>query len=273
MDEPLVSIIIPTYNSEKTLPLCLESIRKQTYKNIEIIVVDNFSTDRTVEITKNYGAKVIQVRGERTKAKNVGLKVAKGKYVLFIDSDMELTPKVVEECVKLAESNPKIGGIVIPERSIGNSYWAKVRDFERSFYAGTPIESPRFFKRDLALKVGGFNEDIVFYEEATLSYKIERIGLNVKERISSCILHHEEGFSLPRWLKKKYYYAMTARPFMNRYKAWAMYILNPYYRLKLLVFNKRFWLNLNLAIGAILLKLLEGLVTYLALICSRNKRC
>ena len=70
MSKPLVTIIIPTFNSEKTLQLCLESIRKQTYKNIDVIVVDNYSTDSTVSVAKKYGAKVIQVRGERARAKN-----------------------------------------------------------------------------------------------------------------------------------------------------------------------------------------------------------
>ncbi|MEM4731518.1 MAG: glycosyltransferase [Candidatus Aenigmatarchaeota archaeon] len=70
MSKPLVTIIVPTFNSEKTLQLCLESIRKQTYKNIEVIVVDNYSTDSTVSVAKKYDAKVIQVRGERARAKN-----------------------------------------------------------------------------------------------------------------------------------------------------------------------------------------------------------
>ena len=83
---------------------------------------------------------------------------AKGKYVLFIDSDMELTERVVEECVELAERDDKIGGIIIPERSVGDGFWVRVRDFERSFYAGTVIESARFFRRDLALQVGGSYE-------------------------------------------------------------------------------------------------------------------
>jgi len=54
MSQPLISVIIPTYNSEKTLPLCLESIKRQTYKNIEVIIVDNFNVDRTVDIAKRY---------------------------------------------------------------------------------------------------------------------------------------------------------------------------------------------------------------------------
>jgi glycosyltransferase involved in cell wall biosynthesis len=257
MDEPLVSIVIPTRNSEKTLPLCLESIRRQTYRNIEVIVVDNFSADSTVEMAKSYGAKVIQVRGERTKAKNVGLRHAKGKYVLFIDSDMELTPTVVEDCVRLAESNPNIGSRIIPERSVGNNYWAKVRDFERSFYAGTPIESPRFFRRDLALKAGGFDVDIVFYEEATLPYKIEKMGYDVGARINSYILHHEEKFSLVKWLKKKYYYGKSAFIYKQRYHNYALKQIAPSYRLKIFLGKRRFYSRPTPALGIIILKSLE----------------
>ena len=257
MDELLVSIVIPTYNSEKALPLCIESIKRQTYRNIEVIVVDNFSTDRTVEIAKSYGAKVIQVRGERTKAKNIGLRHARGKYVLFIDSDMELTLTVIEECVRLAESNSNIGGIIIPEHSVGNNYWTKVRDFERSFYARTPIESPRFFRRDLALKVRGFDEDIVFYEETTLPLKIEKMGYNVRARIRPPILHHEENFSLTKWLRKKYYYGKSAFAYKQRYHNYALKQISPFYRLKIFLGKRRFYSRPTLALGIIVLKSLE----------------
>ena len=122
MSEPLVSAVIPTYNSEKTLEKCLKSIRRQTYRNLEIIVVDKFSKDRTVEIAKRFRAKIIQDYGERARAKNIGLKNAKGKYVSFVDSDMELSKDVVKECVELMEKDDKIGGTIIPERSVGEEF-------------------------------------------------------------------------------------------------------------------------------------------------------
>jgi len=147
-----VSIVIPAYNSEKTLEKCLKSIRDQTYGNIEIIVVDKFSKDRTVEIAKRYGARIIYDEGERTRAKNIGLEKAKGKYVLFVDSDMELSKKVVEECVNFIESDESIGGIIIPERSVGRSFWVKVRDFERSFCVRIKRESARFFQKGGMMK-------------------------------------------------------------------------------------------------------------------------
>jgi len=145
-NKPLVSVVIPTYNSEKTLAKCLESVKTQSYKNVELIVIYKFSQDKILEIANNYNAKIIQDNGERAKAKNIGLEKARGKYVLFLDSDMQLSRDVAKECVETAEKddkiagNDKIGGIIIPERSIGNGFWVRVRDFERSFYAGSEEE-------------------------------------------------------------------------------------------------------------------------------------
>ena len=104
--EPLVSIIIPTYNSEKTLAKCLESIKKQTYKNIEVIVVDRFSADSTIEIAKRYGARIYQLDCERAKAKNFGLGIARGEYIMFVDSDMEHDDKFIEEYITLRDNIP-----------------------------------------------------------------------------------------------------------------------------------------------------------------------
>lgn len=257
LNEILVSIIIPTYNSEKNLARCLESIRKQSYKYIEVIVVDRFSNDKTVEIAKSYGAKVLQLEAERAKAKNFGVKHARGKYVCFIDSDMELTSKVIEECVKLIENDNKIGGIIIPERSVGRSFWAKVRDFERSFYVGTEIESARFFRKELVDIVGGFDEDVVFFEESTLPQKIEKLGYNVKARVKAWILHHEEDFKLNIWLRKKFYYGKSIAKYKKKFREYASKQLSISSRILVFIKNKKFYSKPILAIGVILLKVLE----------------
>jgi glycosyltransferase involved in cell wall biosynthesis len=158
-DNPLVSVVIPTYNSEKTLAKCLESIKNQTYKNTESIIVDNFSTDKTTEIAREHGANVIEIEAIRSKARNIGIQQSKGYFVLCIDSDMELTQKVVEKCVKIFQLDKNAGGVIIPEKSIGDNFWVKVRDFERSFYEDTEIESARFFRKDLIEEVGGYEEE------------------------------------------------------------------------------------------------------------------
>ena len=141
--------------------------------------------------------------------------------------------------------------MIIPEKSVGNSFWVKVRDFERSFYAGTEIESARFFRKDLVLKVDGFDEEMVFFEESTLPQKIERLGYNVKARIESVILHHENDFSLLKWLKKKYYYGMSALDYKKKYKEKSIKQTSVIYRYILFFNNKKFYTKPDLAIGVI----------------------
>ena len=109
------------------------------------------------------------------------------------------------------------------------------KDLGVSFYAGTPIESPRFFKRDIALRAGGFDEEIVFYEEATLPIRIKKLGYNVRVRINPYILHYEEDFSLTKWLRKKYYYGKTVKKYMNRYARYADRQVSPAYRFSLIL--------------------------------------
>ena len=86
----ILSIIIPTYNEEEYLPVLLESIKKQSFKDYEIIVADANSTDRTREIAESYGCIVVD-GGLPAAGRNNGAKVATGEYLLFLDSDLELT--------------------------------------------------------------------------------------------------------------------------------------------------------------------------------------
>ena len=98
-DSPLVSVVIPTYNSEKTLAKCLESIKNQTYKNTESVIVDNFSTDKTTEIAEKFGVGVFFKGPERSSQVNFGVEKSKGKYIYRVDSDFVLDPTVIEEAV------------------------------------------------------------------------------------------------------------------------------------------------------------------------------
>jgi glycosyltransferase involved in cell wall biosynthesis len=254
--EPLVSVVVPTINSERFFEQFSKSIRQQTYRNIEVIVIDNYSTDRTKEVAKKHGARVLLVKSERAKAKNRGANEANGKYLLFLDSDMELQSRVVEECVETMETDATQGGLTIPERSIGSSFWVKVRNFERGFYSKTEVESARFFKKNLVLLVGGFDEEIQFYEESTLPQKIEALHLNVKQSVKSTILHHEEDLKLTDRLREKYYYGKTANTYLKR-SPYALHQTNILYRAQLFLKNRRFFKQPTLALGVFILKSLE----------------
>ncbi len=203
---PLVSVIIPTRNSEKTLLQCLRSIKNQTYKNIETIVVDNSSVDTTKRIAQKYTAKIFNQGPERSTQRNFGVNQAVGLYLLIIDSDMNLSEKVIENCLTKIQTDENIKGLIIPEESFGQGFWAQCKRLERSFYLGVDwMEGARFFKKDDFLKVGGFAETMVSGEDWDLSRRLEKIGRI--DRINDLIYHNEGRINLYHTVKKKFYYA------------------------------------------------------------------
>lgn len=105
----MVSIVIPAYNSEKTIERCLESVINQTYRDIEVIVVDDGSTDRTYEIVYKYGVldkriKIIQQKNQGVSAaRNIGIENAYGEYLSFVDSDDIVYPQYIEKMLYFME--------------------------------------------------------------------------------------------------------------------------------------------------------------------------
>ena len=218
--KPLVSIIIPTRNSEATIETCLKSIRQQTYFNVEIIVVDNYSDDRTRELVKRYGAKVLLKCSERSAARNYGAKHARGELLLFIDSDMELGPTVIEECVKIVLVG--YDAVIIPEKTIGQSFWAKVRALERSTYVGdTLFEAPRLFRREVFEKLRGYDEELVGFEDYDLQARLEAHGYKVA-RTRAFIIHHEGNLRLKEHLLRKHYYVGTGLKYISKHSGRAI---------------------------------------------------
>lgn len=214
MSRPIVSVIVPTKNSSRTLTACLKSIQEQTYANIEIIVVDNFSTDETPAIAKRHTKRFFSKGPERSAQRNYAVSKAAGTYVTIIDSDMELSPTVIEECVKEAEREPKLTGIVIPEESFGTGFWAQCKKLERSFYLGVSyMEAARFFKKSDYENLGGYDETLVSGEDWDLSQRMESLGK--LGRIQSFIYHDEGHISIIATIKKKFYYAQKFANYKN----------------------------------------------------------
>lgn len=107
-----VSVVIPTYNRAAYLKATLESVLAQTYKDIEVIVVDDSSTDETARIVSSFGSKVkyiLQDNRERGAARNNGIRNSAGDYIAFLDSDDLWLADHLESCVKTLESSPEIG--------------------------------------------------------------------------------------------------------------------------------------------------------------------
>lgn len=216
----IVSVIITTKNEEDVIARLIESVRKQTYKQAEIIIVDNYSTDKTAEIAKKTGVAVFSFGPERSSQRNFGAKRAKGKYYLFIDADMELSPGVLKECVEACQTSPKVGAVIIPEQSVGRNYWEKVKAFERSFYNlddDITTDAARFFTKEAFLKAGGYDETITGPEDWDLSESISRLGFKTR-RITAVIYHHERINSLFALARKKFYYALKSHRYLSKQK-------------------------------------------------------
>lgn len=218
--QPLVSLIITSKNEEDSIGSLLSSVNKQLYKNIEVILVDNKSSDRTIDIAKKYNNVVVYTFGpERSAQRNYGAKKAQGEYVFFLDADMELTPKVIEDCIDKIFKN-KLEGVVIPEESRANNFWGGIKAFERAFYneKGDPItDAARFFSKKVFNIIGGYDESITGPEDWDLPDRVREEGFRIG-RSSEKIYHNEQEVSLTLLLKKKFYYGMNAHNYLSKHK-------------------------------------------------------
>lgn len=109
--EKLVSVVIPTYNTADYITQTLDSVLGQTFKNYEIIVVDDGSTDHTGEVLSSYMNRINYIHQEnsgRSEARNTGIKAARGKYVAFLDSDDLWTPEKLRYQVEIMENHSEI---------------------------------------------------------------------------------------------------------------------------------------------------------------------
>jgi len=214
---PLVSVIIPTKNSERTIRPCLESVCAQTYRNFEIVVVDNFSVDSTVRIAKEYADLVLLAGPERTSQVKLGAANSKGDFIYKIDSDFVLEPSVLERAVRVA-LDQKAVGVVIPNLSYPKtSFWSEVRFFERLSYVGSKqIEAARFIRHDVYNAVGGHDGTLVAYEEHDLHNKVSRLG-KIARIEGAAEWHIGEPKKLAEIVTTSWYYGKTAIRYVRLY--------------------------------------------------------
>lgn len=234
MQNPLVSIIITTKNEEDVLETLLTSIKLQTYRAIETIIVDNHSSDKTREIAKRYTDTVYTKGPERSKQRNYGAEKSTGRYLLFLDADMQLSPDVIRESIGVFEKEKDTAAIIIPEKSRGKTFWERVKAFERSFYCleqGAEYEAARFFRRDIFMRFSGYDEQLTGPEDWDLPKTIRKAGYAIR-RIRPDIYHNERIKSLFMLAKKKYYYGLKSERYIKKHRlsmisAETIYFLRP----------------------------------------------
>lgn len=193
MNYPLVTVFIPVYNSEEYLQESLKSITSQTYKNMEILLVDDGSTDSSIDIINSFEdsrIKLIENPGNKgiPYTRNVGLREAKGKYMAIMDSDDISMPNRIQEQVDYLETHPSIdalGTFYIKfdqknEKKITTEFISS-EDVKASLLFHTPISNPSSIVRLESIKEIGLmynpdffvSQDYGFWAELSKAGKLE----------------------------------------------------------------------------------------------------
>jgi len=178
---PELSIIIPALNEEKYLPKLLSSIKKQTYKNYEIIVADAGSKDSTIKIAKKYGCKIVE-GGMPSIGRNAGAKVAKGHLLLFLDADVILPKDFLKKAIK--EFEHRFLDIAttqfepLSKHLIDKSMHKFANEFIKSVRLIRPL-APGWcilITSRLHRRIKGFNERLTFAEDHEYASRAANIG-------------------------------------------------------------------------------------------------
>lgn len=175
----ILSIIIPTYNEEEYLPVLLESIKQQDFSDYEIIVADADSKDNTVKIAEEYGCIVVE-GGMPAVGRNNGAKVAKGDYLLFLDSDLKLTEDYLAKVIYEFKME-RLGIAITQMKPLSKKTEDKLlHDLANLFMISVEKIKPHgagcygiIAKRELHERCGGFNEELTFGEDTEY---IERLA-------------------------------------------------------------------------------------------------
>ncbi len=206
----MLSIIIPTLNEENYLPFLLELIKNQNFDgDLEVIVADAGSKDKTLEIAKNYGCKVIP-GGLPAKGRNNGAKVAKGDLLLFLDADVILPDNFLKKSLEEFEAR-KLK--VASYRLIPRTEHRVIRTCFDIFYNWPIILWERILaygamgilvEKEIFEKVGGFDEDIKIAEDMHFvreAKKLGKFGIIRSAKIYISLRRYQEDGYLKTWFK------------------------------------------------------------------------
>lgn len=196
------SVIIPNWNGRYLLPDCLKSLRKQSIKDFEVIVVDNGSEDESIMYLTNNFPEIILLRLDKNygfaKAINEGVKVSRGKYVLFLNNDTKVDKDWIKNLVIMADRHPevvsvgskllnyfdrkKIDGVGIEINEVGQAksigYNEKDQgQFDNLKYIFGATGGAALFKKDLFKRCGMFDENyFMYFEEVDFAFRAQFLG-------------------------------------------------------------------------------------------------
>ena len=180
---PEISVIIPALNEEKYIKLPLESLRRQSFKDFETIVVDGGSGDRTRAIARKYAKVVIERRQNIGRGRNTGAANARGRILVFLDADTEPSPDLLKAYAKGLDGAVAATGPILPLETASMRLRLGFKLVSTllvrlSILIGRPsiVGSNFAVKRSAFKKVGGFDNNLATYEDWELSNRLKKVG-------------------------------------------------------------------------------------------------
>jgi len=185
---PLVSVVIPSFNHARYIRECLDSVLAQGYRPLELVVVDDGSTDGTAEIIRGYGSSVRlleQSNGRQARGRNIGLAHARGELVAFLDSDDRYLPDRISAAVAVFRDRPDTDVVWSDYRVLDATgraleevrYAPRSPDFARDLLWGNPICNASVTVRlSTLLAIGGFDERVPRACDGLAWYRIAAAG-------------------------------------------------------------------------------------------------
>ena len=230
-----LSVVITTKNESANIANCIRAF-DAFRDDVEIIVVDNASTDDTKAIAADLGATVLDKGPERSAQRNLGWRTARTDWVVVLDADMILPQETVREILGVVgeredfrrETEDASGGLKsdvssplaywIPEVRTGSGIRVKARNFERSFYDGTAIDALRLFHKSVLEATGGYDENLIAGpEDWELDIRVLATGAKCAV-LKNPLIHNERQLTLRRMLEKKAYYTKSMAAYQAKWK-------------------------------------------------------
>jgi cellulose synthase/poly-beta-1,6-N-acetylglucosamine synthase-like glycosyltransferase len=248
--KPEISVIVPVYNGEKTIDKCIKSILKSSFKNFEIITINDNSTDNSLKIIKKFPIKIFNVNFDSaSKVRNFGAKKAKAKILVFVDQDVVIKNDTLKKFYEILKRNPDVSAaIATPDKN--RKYKTFLGEYENLYlnYSFTRhgketsnLHSSTFaIRKSVFQKVGGFNEKIkgVEQEDRELGERLVRNRFRVWFLKNVKVVHLKE-YNLKSFIRTR----------INRGRG---YIKNVF---KYKIFNDHIPLGLKLGIPLLYLAL------------------
>ena len=213
---PFLSIIITAKNEEELIETCLKSliISLSTWGGLyEIFLVDNGSTDSTVDIAISQGCKVLEAPGARiSRLRNLGAEKAKGDILVFLDADCLVAPEWATLCLQKFDDQQiaVVGTRAIPD--LNKATWVEkswhslfTGASSRKSYASWVGTSNLFIRRDVFIAVGGFDETLITAEDVNLCYRVAEEGYLIFLDNSVDTIHLRESKTLAELFRREYW--------------------------------------------------------------------